>query len=130
MGFVSKKTNKDGSVETSTGTIPSLVQDILSSLYYLRPMQLKVGDEITLDVNTKSNWPLIVKVLRESTVEVPAGRFKCIVVEPFLRKEGIFVQKGKRLEVWLSDDPRHIPVFMRVEVFFGHVSAYLTHIGR
>lgn len=123
--FSSKRTDKDGASSRSEGPIPGEVQDILSSLYYIRARRLKVGDEVVLDVNTKSNWPLTVKVLKKETVEVPAGRFKTVVVEPFVREEGIFVQKGKSLKVWLTDDERHMPVFMRVEVFFGHVSAYL-----
>ena len=127
--FTSQKTDRNGAVSSSTGTIPGPVQDMLSSVYFLRPRRLNVGDEIVLDVNTKENWPLIVKVLRREKVRVPAGTFSTVVVEPAVRKEGIFIQKGKKLEVWLTDDEKHLPVLMRVEVFFGHVSAYLKKIG-
>ncbi|MFH1724167.1 MAG: DUF3108 domain-containing protein [Elusimicrobiota bacterium] len=128
--FLSKRVNRDGSFSHSAGDIPGTVQDILSSMYYIRPRRLEVGDEITLDVNTKENWPLVIKVLRKATVQVPAGRFRTVVVEPFLRKEGIFIQKGKRMRVWVTDDERHIPVLLKVEIVFGHISAYLTKIDR
>lgn len=128
--FAAARVGKDGAVSRSTGTIPGPVQDILSSLYSIRPKPLKVGDVVTLDVNTRSNWPLAVRVVRKATIEVPAGRFKTVLVEPELRDEGIFVQKGKKLKVWLTDDERHIPVFMSVEVLFGAVSAYLLRIER
>lgn len=128
--FVSKRINRDASFSYKTGSIPGEVQDILSAMYFIRPRELKVGDEITLDVNTKSNWPLVIKVLRRKTVKVPAGRFRTVEVEPFLRKEGIFIQKGKRLRVYLTNDKRHIPVLMKVEIIFGHISAYLTKIKR
>ncbi|HVE13757.1 MAG TPA: DUF3108 domain-containing protein [Elusimicrobiota bacterium] len=124
--FLSKRTDKDGSSAFSAGEIPGPVQDILSSIYYIRPSPLKVGDEVVLDVNTKSNWPLSIKVLKRATIEIPSGRYKCVVVEPFLRQEGLFVQKGKRLQVWLTDDARHMPVLMRVELLFGSVTAYLV----
>lgn len=124
--FLSKRTDKEGAVSWSTGPLPGSVQDILSSLYFLRPSELKVGDEITLDVNTKSNWPLVVKVLKRETLEIPSGRYRTVLVEPFLRQEGLFIQKSKRLQVWLSDDERHMPVLMRVEVPFGSITAYLT----
>ncbi|MFA6028995.1 MAG: DUF3108 domain-containing protein [Elusimicrobiota bacterium] len=127
--FFSRRFDKDGRAAESSGPIPGPVQDMLSSIYYLRPRALKVGDEIVLDVNTKSNWPLVVKVLRREKVRVPAGTFETLVVEPGVRQEGIFVQKGKRLQVWLTDDERHTPVQMKVEVFFGHVSAYLRKLG-
>ncbi|MFA6092968.1 MAG: DUF3108 domain-containing protein [Elusimicrobiota bacterium] len=124
--FFSKRFDKDGVVVSSSGTLAGTpVQDMLSSIYYLRPKSLKVGESVILDVNTKSDWPLIVKVLRKEKITVPAGTFNTVLVEPAVRKEGIFVQKGNRLQVWLTDDERHVPVFMSVQVFFGHVSAYL-----
>ncbi|MEK9145798.1 MAG: HAD-IIIA family hydrolase [Elusimicrobiota bacterium] len=128
--FYAKRLDKDGALSTSTGTIPGDVMDILSSLYYIRPHKLEVGSEVTLDVNDKSNWPLVITVTGREKVSVPAGKFSTVIVEPHLRREGIFVQKGKRLRVWLTDDERHMPVLMRVEVFFGHISTYLRKIVR
>ena len=128
-GFLARTTNKKKEFKVASGAIPGPVQDILSSMYLLRAKPLKVGDEILLDVNTKSNWPLVVKVLRKKTITVPAGKFDTLEVEPFLRDEGIFIQKGKRLQVWLTDDDRKIPVRLSVEVFFGNVTASLTKIG-
>ena len=127
--YLSKTTNRDGTFYYKQGSIPGLVQDILSSLYYIRTKNLKVGEDITLDANTKDNWPLLIKVLSEKNVEVPAGKFDVVVVEPVLRHEGIFVRKSKRLEVWMTNDERHIPVYMRAEVGFGHVTAKLVRIN-
>lgn len=128
--FTSHKIDRDGTVTPSSGTIPGTVQDILSSVYFIRPKALKVGEEVILDVNDKSNWPLVVRVVRRQKITVPAGTFNTVLVEPALRKEGLFIQKGKKLEIWLTDDERHMPVLMRVEVFFGHISAYLRKIGK
>ncbi|MBI4387107.1 MAG: DUF3108 domain-containing protein [Elusimicrobia bacterium] len=128
--YLAKRMDQDQSFQYETGTIPGRVQDILSSLYFIRTHPLRVGDEIVLDVNTKSNWPLVIKVLRKSRVTVPAGTFNCVIVEPFLRQEGIFVQKGKRMQVWMTDDARHLPVHMSVEVFFGSVTASLIKATR
>ena len=50
----------------------------------------------------------------------------CYRVEPVLRERGIFISKGKKLEVWLTADARHMPVLMRSEIFIGHVSAELV----
>jgi len=128
--YLAKRVNKGGDVAYSSGTIPGQVADVLSSLYYLRPKPLKVGDEVTLDVNTRENWPLVVKVLQKTTIEVPAGRFRCVVVEPFVRQEGIFIHKGRSLKVWMTDDERHMPVMLQVEIVFGSVSAYLQRIRK
>ena len=87
---------------------------------------LTPGTEIILDVNTRQNWPLIVKVIRKEKVKTPAGRFDAFLVEPSLRQEGLFIQKGNRLQVWLSDDPKRVPVLMKVDVFFGSITARLA----
>ncbi len=130
LGFLSRRTGRDGGFTVSTGTIPGAVQDILSSIYSLRPKRLAVGDEIVQDVNTKNNWPLVIKVTRRQRIKVPAGTFQCVAVEPALRGEGIFIQKGKSLTVWVTDDARHIPVLMQVDILIGSISAYLSKVER
>ena len=125
LRFLAKTTNKDGTYSYKGGTIPVSVQDILSSMYFLRTQDLEPGTDVIIDVNTKENWPLIIRVRKREIIKTRAGEFKTILVEPGIRKEGIFIQKGKRLRIWLSDDERKFPVLMKVEVFFGHVSARL-----
>jgi hypothetical protein len=126
--FLAKITGKDGHFEYKAGTVPVSVQDILSSMYYLRSQKLAEGNEITLDVNTKQNWPLVIRVIKKEKVRTPAGAFNTILVEPALRQEGIFIQKGRKLQIWLTDDDRKMPVQMKVEVFFGHVTAKLAKV--
>ncbi len=124
--FLAKTVSKTGSVSYSTGPIISHIQDILSSLYYLRSQTLTPGKNVFVNVNTKKNWPLLVRVLRKEKITVPAGTFDTVLVEPLVRKHGIFVQKGRKLQVWLTDDAKKIPVQMQVDILFGHVNAVLV----
>lgn len=128
--YVLERRNKQGEVARRQGAIPDRIHDVLSALYYVRTQPLEVGRDIVLDVNSGANWPLVVKVLKREKVEVPAGRFDCFVVEPRMRAEGIFIQKGKRLTVWLTADERRMPVLMEVEVFIGNISARLESYKR
>ena len=48
-------------------------------------------------------------------------------VEPLLKGEGIFKQKG-RLLVWLTDDEYKFPVQMTSEVAVGHITTELEKI--
>ncbi len=105
--------------------ITPYIQDILSSMYWLRTQPINPEEKLEIDVNTgKKNWPLVVKVGKRTKADVPAGKFNTIVIEPFLREEGIFRQKG-RIKIWLTDDLNKIPVLMRSKVFFGSISAEL-----
>jgi hypothetical protein len=113
----------DRLVPISAGT-----QDILSSLYYVRMMELEVGRSVFIDNHAdKKNYPLEIRVLRRERVNVPAGRFDCIVVEPVMRGAGLFSQKGK-LTVWLTDDEVRIPVLMKSKVLIGSISAVLIDV--
>jgi len=62
-------------------------------------------------------------VLRRDTIDVPAGRFAAIVVEP--RFESKLFSEGGHAEVWLSDDKNHIMLQMKSKVSFGSLNLYL-----
>lgn len=105
--------------------IPLYVQDILSTLYYIRTFDLKVGKTETIETYADGKvYPLKVLVIKKEKVEVPAGTFMCYKVEPVLKSEGIFRQKG-RLIVWLTDDKNKIPVKMTSKVAIGNIATKL-----
>jgi hypothetical protein len=106
--------------------IPLYVQDILSTLYYIRTFDLKVGRNETIETYADGKvYPLKVLVYKKEKVEVPAGTFMCVLIEPVLKSEGIFRQKG-RLLVWLTDDKNRIPVKMTSKVAIGNIAAKLV----
>lgn len=113
--------------EDKDGDLPPSVLDVLGSLYYVRTLPMVLGESYSMDVfSGEKVWPLLVSVKKREHVKVPAGKFDCFRVEPLLREAGIFVSKGKKLEVWLTADERRMPVQMRSEIFIGHVSAELV----
>ncbi len=118
---------------TGADTVPTFpfVQDVLSSLYYIRIQELVPGKDILIDNHTdRKNYPLKVIVHGRQEIEVPAGKFKCIVVEPVMRHEGIFKAKG-RITIWLTDDRHKMPVKMQSEVYLlGSISAKLKKFTR
>jgi len=106
--------------------IPLYVQDILSSLYYIRTMDLEVGK--TEEIEAYADGKVyVLKVIchKRETVKVPAGKFTCLKVEPVLKSEGIFRQKGK-LTVWLTDDRYKVPVKMTSKVVIGSIASKLA----
>jgi hypothetical protein len=119
--------DKNDAKEEKKGDIPANVLDVLSSLYYIRNQPLEVGKSFTVDVHSgDKTFPLLVNIEKLEKVKVKAGKFLCYRVEPVLRERGIFISKGKKLEVWMTADARHMPVLMRSEIFIGHVSAELV----
>lgn len=107
------------------------VFDILSALYHVRDPKITLDKTIYFDVvNVNTQYPLKVIVHGKETVKTKAGTFNCIVVEPMISGEGIFVSKGNSLKVWLTDDEYRMPVKMTVEVFIGSVKAELYSYKR
>lgn len=112
--------------EKDTIEVSPYVQDALSSLFFVRTQELKVGKSVFIDNFTDGKkYALEVKVLRKETVKVPAGSFDCIVVEPLLKSVGVFKHEGN-LTVWLTDDRLKMPVLMKSKVLIGSISAELS----
>lgn len=120
----------DDNGKLKKGQTAQNVQDVLSALYFIRTLDIKVGEEYTLDAHSGDlSWPLTVKVLRKETVKVPVGEFKCLVLEPVIRKDaGIVNAKGKML-VWVTNDDIKMPVYLKVKIpILGSVEAKLSKI--
>lgn len=128
FGLMRKKDGKDRLIN---GAVSGPVQDMLSTLYYIRGHDFSKDADLIFDVtNRDTTYPLIVKVLKRETVKTKAGKFKCIKIEPRFRGEGIFIQKGKSLQIWLTDDEYKMPVKMKTQVAIGSVSAELVAYKR
>ena len=100
-----------------TGTLPtSQPLDDLSFLYHARTLPLTVGETYTLRNYFKEDGnPVVLRVVRRETVEVPAGRFRTVVVRPVIQTRGLFGEGGQA-EVYFTDDARRIVVLIRSRV--------------
>ncbi len=117
--------NRAKSKDYDVETYPNVL-DVLSAFYYTRTLELIPGDTLFLPNHTDGkNYPIRVAVLRKESVEVPAGKFDCIVIEPILSAPGIFEHKGN-VFIWLTDDGRRMPVLMKTKIVIGHISASLV----
>jgi hypothetical protein len=123
--------HRKGKAKTSEGEydIPLYVNDIVSAFYLARTFDysgLKVNDKIHLKNFYKDKvYDLDVKYLGKETIEVPAGKFRCIVVEPLVQEGGLFKSEGNIL-IWLSDDDLRIPIRVKTKVVIGSIDADLT----
>ena len=121
-----------GRAQTSGGAykIPKYVNDIVSAFYFARTFDysdMKVGDLIHLQNFYKDSvYNLDVRYLGKDQTEVPAGTFNCIMVEPIVKKGGLFKSEGT-IKIWLTDDRLKIPVKVKTKVVIGSIDAVLTN---
>jgi hypothetical protein len=119
---------------TSEGTfaIPPYVHDILSAFYFARTIDytgFKPGQKVHLQNFYKdSTYGLDVKFKGRQEIEVEAGKFKCVVIEPLAREGGLFKSDGK-VYVWLTDDERKMPVMVSSKIVIGSIDSELTEYG-
>lgn len=111
--------------------VPPGVQDVLSSLYYIRSLEtLLPGDSVFIDVHeSKKNWRTEVRFEKREEIQLPAGKFKTVKVRALIRYEGLLMNKGDAF-VWLSDDERRIPVQMEGKISIGSITTVLESIER
>jgi uncharacterized protein DUF3108 len=102
--------------------------DSLSSLYYIRLIDLERRDPIPLTVVSRHLFPLSVVVKGRETVTTPAGTFKTIRVEP-QGPEGL-IGKGKTLTLWLTDDENKMPVQLKSKLKVGTLLGKLKSVEK
>ena len=128
--FVAEFDQARGIAKTSEGEfpIPEYVHDIMSAFYYARTLDFTnfTPGQGTLLHNfyKDKSYDLQVRFLGRQELEVAAGTFKTIVVEPLVKEGGLFKSEG-RIVIWLSDDERKIPVRVNTKVVIGSIDTEL-----
>lgn len=119
-------------VGDKTYEVPEYVHDIVSAFYYVRTLDLKSfrKDSVFYLKNffDDTTYNLGVRIKGRETIEVDAGKFRCIVIEPMVVEGGLFKSEGS-IFVWLSDDERKIPVKVATRIPIGFVEAKLTRFS-
>jgi len=117
---------KNGKVKTME--IPSDVQDIFSILYWVRRQPLRVGRELSKDVNSDgSNWLVKVEVVGKGIFDTTAtGKVKAFALAPSAASDGKELEKMRGV-VWMTADARRIPLAFQVDAkILGSINAVLS----
>lgn len=124
MAFRYSKGALKNSVLTQAGTF-----DPLSMLFYFRTKPLTVGYEFTAPVTDGDKAVLgKARVVRRETITTQAGEFDTLLVEPEVKDIGGVFRKSPdaKLQIWISNDARRIPVRVKSKVIVGSFSMDLT----
>ncbi|HBA61238.1 MAG TPA: hypothetical protein DCZ92_10570 [Elusimicrobia bacterium] len=124
--FYGKKMNRKRVVSDFEGPLEKPVNDMLSAVYRVRSMRLEPGATMNLDVNTKRNWALTIKAGKREKIETDYGKKKCVILEPLVGDEGLFVAKaGRRMLIWVTDDELKVPMVLKAEIALGSITGRL-----
>jgi hypothetical protein len=111
---------------------PPFTHNFISALYYARSMELSRGDSFSVNMYASSEVnPIKLRVLKNESVSVGAGKFNCVVVEPKLAGDGPRFNKNDKMTVWISQDDEHrVPVMAKSKIKVGSITAKLVQVIR
>lgn len=114
--------------KTSTHHIEHNVQDLLSSLYYMRNQDIsdfKKGDEITLPIFIDEEiMNMKLRFLGRETIKTKFGKIKAAKFMPLVESDRVFKDK-ESVTVWVSDDENKIPLSIKASLSVGSLRADL-----
>ncbi|HZY61533.1 MAG TPA: DUF3108 domain-containing protein [Edaphobacter sp.] len=113
-----------GTQKQQTASIPACVTDSLSAIFYAASQPLIIGKTVDFPLaDSMRTVTVTMKVEAREEIKTPAGTFQTIRVQP-TADEGVVKNRGK-IWIWYTDDPRHMPVQIRAQLFWGTITFHL-----
>jgi len=109
--------------------IPMGVQDMISSFYYARTIRMqymKIGQVFSFNCFMDDEvWPLKVKYVRDETIRIRKGKFKCHKFVPVVQT-GRYFESEEDVNFWVTADDNKIPVLIKAKIPVGTVKMHLV----
>ena len=105
------------------------VQDLISSLYYLRKNfseeNIKIGDFFKINMFYDSkNTELALKYLGKEVINTKFGKVESLKLMPATNRSRIFKGEGS-ITIWLTNDKNKIPIRIQADLLVGSIKADL-----
>ena len=105
--------------------------DQVAMFYYVRLLPLEPGARFVLrNQADPDDNPLTIEVLKKERIRVPAGSFDAFVLDLDVKTDGGLFKKGGENRIWVTTDPRHVPVKISSRVGIGSFEAELVDYAR
>jgi Protein of unknown function (DUF3108) len=107
---------------------PTWVQDLLSTIYFVRTQPLNEGDIVPIpisDVGEIYNIEVVVGMHQE--IKTSAGKVKAILVNAKVF-DGRYVKRSGEMLVWITEDAARIPVRARIKTSGATITVDLKRI--
>jgi len=119
---------QDFTLQRDTSVAFNKAQDMLSSFYYLRSLdvsKIKPGDEIKLDMFfDEETFPFRLKFLGKQSLKTNVGKLETLVFRPYVLSGRVFKEQ-ESVTIWISNDANKIPLKLRADLRVGSLTAEL-----
>jgi len=107
---------------------PSWIQDLLSTIYFVRTQPLKEGDVIPVPISDGGEiYNIEVIAGKREEIKTRAGGLKAIQLNAKVF-DGRYVRRSGEMLVWVTDDPARIPVRARIKTAGATVTVDLKRL--
>lgn len=106
------------------------LQDPLSVLCLLRLKDWEVGEIITIPISVhKKNYPVKVKAVSKEPLNIYGHIFNTILLDVAVESIGVEISsaKLKNFKIWLTDDNKKLPIFMKADTSAGVITVLLDN---
>jgi hypothetical protein len=124
-----EKNLKNGQSKRTENDIPGCVTDVMSGILYVSSLPLQNDAVYSIPLNDGGKTVTIrAHVEGKEQIKTPVGTFQTIRVGP----EGDYsaLKNRGRVQIWYSDDARHLPVQIQARMFWGTLTVYLAAIEK
>ena len=109
---------KDAVLHSDEIGIPNCVHEVIGGLLKLRGMTVEPGQSTQIPMSDgRRSAQVKIEGQEREDVKTAGGSFKAIRYEAYLLNGVIYTRKG-RMQIWLSDDARKLPVQIRLKMNF------------
>ena len=119
---------QDFTLQRDTSVAFNKAQDMLSSFYYLRSLdisKIKPGDEIKLDMFfDEETFPFRLKFLGKQSLKTNVGKLETLVFRPYVLSGRVFKEQ-ESVTIWISNDANKIPLKLKADLRVGSLTAEL-----
>lgn len=118
---LNEKNLKNNTSKREEHDIPGCVTDVNSAIFYLASQPLAAGATMTFPLNDGGKT-VDVKATVEAReeIKVPAGTYKTVRV--LAVSLGTTTKSKGQVQIWFTDDERHLPVQMKAKLFWGSLT--------
>jgi hypothetical protein len=126
---VARDKKKPNNVQTIP--FPANTYDVITAVYYARTLDftgMNMNDTIPLQmmIDKEIYDSVYVRYTGKAKIEGGDGKmYNCIKFRPLLI-EGTMFEDGEYMEVFVTDDKNHIPIYIEAQILVGSVRAYIT----
>lgn len=116
--FLEKDLNTGATALTKEIEVPACAHDVMGGLHKLRQLRPAVGASIELPISDGKKVIMArVEAQQREMITTPLGQFSAIRYEAFLFN-GVFYGRKGRLFIWITEDEKHLPIQIRVQLPF------------